>query len=299
MSRLTLLVMAAGMGRRYGGLKQIDPVGPAGETIIDYSVYDAIRAGFQNLVFVIRKDFEPQFRATVGARFENRIAVQYAHQELEKLPHGFAVPAGRTKPWGTAHAMLVASEVIREPFVVINADDFYGAEGYRLLAEHLSSGGSEHAMVAFQLRNTLSDFGTVARGVCQTSADGYLSAVTELTKIERRDGAITDSSNPGRLVHLAGEEPVSLNMWGFMPSLFPHVNAGFQQFMARDGGNPQSEYYIPTVVNDLVAAGLVRVRVLRTTANWFGITYREDRPYVVQSIRTLIQNGMYPDKLWR
>jgi Nucleotidyl transferase len=298
MSKPTLLVMAAGMGSRYGGLKQIDPVGPGGETIIDYSVYDALRAGFGKLVFVIRKDIEAQFREIIGARFEKRIAVEYVFQELDNLPPGLFVPPGRTKPWGTAHAILVAAAAIREPFTAINADDFYGAQSFRLLAQHLGSGSPDYAMAGFVLRNTLSDFGSVARGVCQADENDFLRAVTELTKIERDGNRAKDTGATGQVTLLTGDEVVSMNMWGFTPALFPQLQQYFRSFLNRSGQELKSECYIPSAVNDFLAAGQARVKVLRTGDSWFGVTYREDRPRVVASIRQLIARGDYPEKLW-
>jgi hypothetical protein len=298
MSEPALLIMAAGMGSRYGGLKQIDPVGPNGETIIDYSVYDALHAGFGKLVFVIRSDIEAQFREIVGGRFEKRIPVDYVFQELDKLPPGFTVPAGRSKPWGTAHAILMAADTIREPFAAINADDFYGAESYRLLAQHLTSGSPDHAMVGFTLRNTLSDFGSVARGVCRVNGDHCLQSVVELTKIERDGTGAKDTSAAGQITRLTGDEAVSMNMWGFTPALFAQLQAYFEAFMKRSGHELKSECYIPSAVNDLVLAGQARVRVLRTHDPWFGVTYREDRPRVAESVRQLVTRGDYPERLW-
>ena len=294
----TLLVLAAGMGSRYGGLKQIDPVGPAGETIIDYSIFDALRAGFGKLVFVIRRDIEVQFKEIVGARFEKRIAVEYVFQELDELPPEFSVPAGRTKPWGTAHAILMAADTVREPFAAINADDFYGAESYRLLAQHLQSGTADYAMVGFVLRNTLSDFGSVARGVCQVDPENYLQGVVELTKIERDGAGARDTNAAGDVITLTGDEAVSMNLWGFTPGVFPQLRQSFQEFLERYGWDMKSEFYIPSAINSLVVAQKARVKVLRTNASWFGVTYREDRPRVVESIRQLIARGDYPEKLW-
>lgn len=294
----TLLVMAAGMGSRYGGLKQIDPVGPSGETIIDYSIYDAMRAGFGKLVFVIRKDIEEPFKETVGARFEKRIAVDYVFQELDKIPSPFAVPAGRTKPWGTTQAVLMAADAIREPFAVINADDFYGAESYRVLAEHLKSGSEDYAMVGFVLRNTLSDFGSVARGVCRVSADGYLEKIEELTNIERDGSGAKNAAPDGTVRRLTGDEPVSMNYWGFTPQVFGQLEGVFRGFLERSGGDLKAESYVPMAVGELVAKGEARVKVLRSSDPWFGVTYREDRPRVVESIRRLIDAGAYPGALW-
>jgi hypothetical protein len=294
----TLLVLAAGMGSRYGGLKQIDAVGPNGETIIDYSIYDAVRAGFGKLVFVIRKDIEAQFREIVGARFEKHVAVEYVFQELDRLPPGFSTPAGRTKPWGTTHAILMAADTIREPFAAINADDFYGAQAYRLLAEHLQSGSTDAAMVGFTLRNTLSDFGSVARGICRVDDEEYLLTVAELTKIERDGAGAKNTDANGQVTKLGGYEPVSMNFWGFMPTVFAQLQTRFEEFLKLNSGNLKSECYIPLSVGELVAGGRLRVKVLRTDDEWFGVTYREDRPHVVESIGKLIAAGNYRAKLW-
>ena len=298
MSKPTLLVLAAGMGSRYGGLKQIDPVGPNGETIIDYSIFDAMRAGFGKLVFVIRKDIEPQFREIVGSRFEKRIAVEYVFQELDKLPAGFSIPAGRTKPWGTTHAILMAEGVLKEPFAAINADDFYGRNAYKVLEQHLVSGTPDYAMVGFTLKNTLSDFGSVARGVSRTDANNYLTSVQEMMKIERDGTGAKNTDAEGKITKLSGEEAVSMNFWGFTPALFPQIKTEFIKFLTKSGGELKSECYIPSTVNDLVTAGQAKVKVLRTPDSWFGVTYREDRPQVVASIRQLIEHGDYPEKLW-
>jgi UTP-glucose-1-phosphate uridylyltransferase len=297
MTQPTLLVLAAGMGSRYGGLKQIDPVGPNGETIIDYSICDALRAGFGKLVFVIRREMEAPFRETVGARFEKRAAVEYVFQELDKLPAGFSVPANRTKPWGTSHAILMAANVIHEPFAAINADDFYGANSYKALAEHLQSGSADYAMVGFVLRNTLSDFGSVARGICQSDESGFLTSVTELTKIER-DGAGAKNTTPdGKVTRLTGDEPVSMNFWGFTPELFPQLREVFARFLRQNGHDEKAECYIPNAVGDLINTKRARVKLLRSQDSWFGVTYREDRPRVVESIRQLVARGVYPSNL--
>ena len=294
----SLLVLAAGMGSRYGGLKQIDPVGPGGETIIDYSVFDALRAGFGKLVFVIRRDIEQAFRETIGARFEKRLPVEYVFQDLDKLPEGFSLSPGRTKPWGTGHAILMAEDVIQEPFAAINADDFYGAHSFRVLAEHLVSGADEYAMVGFVLRNTLSEFGTVARGVCNTLPSGYLKTVIELTKIEPVGTGARYTDAADQLHPLTGDEMVSLNMWGFTPKLFGQLRGEFVAFLKANSQSEKAECYIPTVVNSLVSAGSAKCRVLRTTDSWFGVTYREDRPRVVESVRALLAQSAYPKKLW-
>ena len=298
MIKPTLLVLAAGMGSRYGGLKQIDPVGPTGETIIDYSIYDAMRAGFGKLVFVIRQDIEQQFREVVGSRFEQRIAVDYVFQELNKLPAGHSLPAGRTKPWGTTHAILMAEHAIKEPFAAINADDFYGQNAYKLVAQHLNSGTTDYAMAGFILKNTLSDHGSVARGVSRTDANQYLTSVVEMMKIERDGAAAKNTDAEGKITQLNGEEAVSLNFWGFTPALFPQIKARFESFLKQSGQEQKSECYIPSTVNDLVTSGEAKVKVLRSPDSWFGVTYREDRPQVVESIRKLIAKGDYPERLW-
>ena len=294
----TLLVLAAGMGSRYGGLKQIDPVGPSGETIIDYSIFDALRAGFGKLVFVIRKDIEQQFREIVGSRFENRIAVEYVFQELDKLPAGYSLPEGRTKPWGTTHAILMAEDVVKEPFAAINADDFYGQNAYKVLAEHLNAGTPDYAMVGFILKNTLSDHGSVARGISQVDANNYLTHLVEMTKIERDGAGAKNTAADNTVTQLTGDEAVSMNFWGFTPALFPQIKVEFEKFLKHAGGELKSECYIPATVGDLVSAGQAKCKVLRSPDSWFGVTYREDRPQVVESIRQLVAKGDYPEKLW-
>jgi dTDP-glucose pyrophosphorylase len=294
----TLLVLAAGMGSRYGGLKQMASVGPGGETIMDYSIYDALRAGFDKLVFVIRRDIEAPFKQTIGARFEKRLPVEYVFQELEQLPPGFSVPSNRTKPWGTGQAILSAAEVIREPFAAINADDFYGANSFRTLAEHLRLDGDDYAMVGFVLRNTLSEFGSVARGVCRVDDEGLLQTVIEQTKIETDGAAARYTDAQGKAHPLSGDEIVSMNVWGFTPALFKQLREQFTAFLQLNGQNERAEFYIPSVVNVLITAGQARCRVLRTADSWFGVTYREDRPRVIGSVRALIARGDYPERLW-
>ena len=298
MTKPTLLVLAAGMGSRYGGLKQIDPVGPSGETIIDYSIYDAMRAGFGKLVFVIRKDIEKDFREIVGQHFEKRIAVEYVYQELDKLPAPCKLPEGRTKPWGTTHAILMAENVVKENFAAINADDFYGQQAYKVLAQHLISGTPDYAMVGFILKNTLSDHGTVARGVSRVDGNNYLTNIVELMKIDRDGSGAKDTGADGKITKLTGDEAVSMNFWGFTPALFPQLKVEFEKFLKRAGGEQKSECYIPATVGDLVTSGQAKCKVLRSGDSWFGVTYREDRPMVVESIRKLIAKGDYPEKLW-
>jgi len=286
------------MGNRYGGLKQIDPVGPGGETIIDYSAYDALRAGFGKFVFVIRKEMEQAFRQSVGARFEKQTAVEYVFQDLEDLPAGFTVPAGRTKPWGTTQAILTAADTIREPFAVINADDFYGVEGYRALTAHLQSGSEDYAMVAFVLRNTLSEFGSVSRGVCRVSADDYLEDVVELTKIEPVGTHARNTDPAGHVTELTGDEPISMNMWGFTPAVFAQLRDEFRGFLEESGSSLSAECYLPSAVNALMQAGRARVKVLRSQGSWFGVTYRDDKARVAANIGKLIAEGIYPERLW-
>jgi NDP-sugar pyrophosphorylase family protein len=293
-----LLVLAAGMGNRYGGLKQIDPVGPGGETIIDYSIYDALRAGFGKVVFVIRKDIEQEFKRAVGARFGRHIAVEYVFQELDKLPLGFSAPPRRTRPWGTLHAVLMAAEAIDGFFAVINADDFYGAEGYRILAQHLQSGTADYAMVGFVLRNTLSEFGAVSRGVCRVDDNDFLQGIVELTNIERDRMRARNIDSTGRITDLSGDEVVSMNMWGFTPRVFGQFREHFEKFLRLSGLDIRSESYLSSTVNELVFDGHARVKVLRTNDSWAGVTYREDHPRIVQTIRRLIDRGDYPDRLW-
>ena len=299
MTTPTLLVLAAGMGSRYGGLKQLDPVGPDGETIMDYSVFDARRAGFGKVVFVIRKEIEEAFKEKIGSRYEKRVPVEYVFQETDKLIPGFSLPEGRTKPWGTTQAILMAADTIHEPFGVINADDFYGASGYRLLALNLQSGTSDYAMVGFVLRNTLSEFGTVARGVCHVTDDGYLKDITELKSIEREAARITNIDAEGQETVLTGGELVSMNMWGFTPQIFPQLYEHFQRFLKRHGNDLKAECYIPSSVNTLIQAGHARVKVLRSADAWFGVTYREDHSRVVESVCRLIEQGTYPHRLWQ
>jgi UTP-glucose-1-phosphate uridylyltransferase len=293
----TLLILAAGMGSRYGGLKQIDPIGPGGETIIDYSVHDAIRAGFDQLVFVIRRDFEQTFRETIGRRFEKRVAVRYVFQELDCLPPNAVLPPNRRKPWGTGHAILMAADVINEPFGVINADDFYGAQSFQLLAAHLQSGNPNYGMVGFVLRHTLSEFGSVARGVCQLM-NGRLESVREITGIEKYGAAARYKNGTGEFHALTGEEIVSMNMWGFNPDIFDHLRQQFRGFLKARGADETAEFYIPNVVNALIHSGEKRVDMLPTRAPWFGVTYREDRPFVIAGINQLIRSGEYPERLW-
>jgi len=300
----TLLLLAAGMGSRYGGLKQMDPMGPDGETVLDYSVFDAIRAGFGRVVFIIREDFAEAFKQGVGARFAGRIEVDYAFQNLSDLPEGFAVPDGRTKPWGTAHAVRAARGRVDGPFAVINADDFYGRDAYRRAVDFLATaadpnGGQAHyAMVGYPLANTLSDHGEVNRGICSRDGHGLLTYVEEYLGIRREaDGRVRGNGLDGTRRELDETSPVSMNFWAFTPCLFDHLETGFREFLAARGNEAKSEYYIPTLVDGLIRAGSADCRVLDTTSHWFGVTYPEDKPHVVESIGHLIEAGEYPSPL--
>jgi dTDP-glucose pyrophosphorylase len=291
MTSPTLLVLAAGMGSRYGGLKQLDPIGPSGETIMDYSLYDALRAGFSRVVFVLRQSILHSFQSTIAPRFQHHIAIDYVLQEPDNLP------AGRQKPWGTAHAILTAASAITQPFAVINADDFYGATSYLTLADHLRSGTPDYAMVAFVLRNTLSAHGTVARGLCQVSPSGLLQTITEHTSIEFSGDSIL-SHTPAGPVTLNGNELVSMNLWGFTPAIFPQLQTLFTHFLRDHSSSLTAELYIPTAINTLIHTGEAHVKVLRTPDTWLGVTYREDRTRVLEGIRQLIAAGRYPERLW-
>ncbi len=304
MVKPTLLVLAAGMGSRYGSLKQMDGVGPNGEAIIDYSIYDAIRAGFGKVVFVIRHLFEKEFREIFTPdRFGGKIEVDFVFQELDKLPAGFTVPADRVKPWGTNHAVMMGAEVIKtEPFAVINADDFYGQDAYKTIGDYLRSiagGKDKYCMVGYEVKNTLSDYGAVSRGVCGVDADGNLTSMVERTHIERINGVIQFKDENGNMQPLAENAPVSMNMFGFTPDYFNHSEQYFTEYLKDNISNPKSEFYIPTMVNKLVADKTASMKVLHTSAQWFGVTYKEDRPAVVERIQKLIESGAYPEKLWK
>ena len=300
----TLLILAAGMGSRYGGLKQIDSVGPSGETIMDYSIYDAIRAGFDKIVFIIRHDFEEAFREKIVAKYEGKIKIELAFQDPLDLPVGCTFPEGREKPWGTAHAIRSARKVIDAPFAAINADDFYGADAFKRLAEFLSNVDTESrpkrfAMVGYRLDQTLSDNGSVARGICDVAPDGKLLGVTEMTKIAKKpDGAIQNEEDPANPVPLKGDSRVSLNLWGFTPALFDGMEERFAEWFHAHEGQLKAEWYIPFYVDELVKEGQATVDVLPTDSTWFGVTYRDDKPIVVEAIKKLVAAGEYPAKLW-
>ncbi len=295
----TLVILAAGMGSRYGGLKQLDEVGPNGEAIIDYSLYDAIRAGFGKVIFVIRTDFAEEFKARFEPKLRNKIEVGYVYQSLDKIPDGSVVNPEREKPWGTAHATLMAEGVVNEPLAVINADDFYGYRAYQVIAGFLanSTDENEYAMVGYNVSNTLSDFGTVSRGVCNTDKDGNLTTVVERTKIKRDDDGIFYYEGDERF-SLEEDTPVSMNFWGLKPNVFKYLNEGFKDFLLHHGNELKSEYFIPLLINDNIIKGTIQTKVLQCDSPWFGVTYREDKPFVQQRIKDLILGGEYPEKLW-
>ena len=297
----TLFVLAAGMGSRYGGLKQLDGLGPNGETIMDYSIFDAIRGGFGKVVFVIRKDFEADFREKVLNKYINHIPVELVFQSPDKLPEGFTCPADRVKPWGTNHAVMMGRCAINEPFAVINADDFYGRDSFAVLGRWLTEvegKNNQYCMVGYRVGNTLSESGSVSRGVCSMDENRMLTDVVERTKIERIDGTVKYLDENEQWVAIEDNTPVSMNMWGFTPDYFAHSEEAFVEFLNENIGNLKSEFYIPTVVNKLIKRGQSTVEVLDTTASWFGVTYAEDRPSVVDKIKALVDAGEYPAKLF-
>ncbi|MDH6354406.1 dTDP-glucose pyrophosphorylase [Dysgonomonas sp. PH5-45] len=298
----TLFILAAGMGSRYGGLKQLDGLGPNGETIMDYSIYDAIQSGFGKLVFVIRKSFEKDFVEKIASKYIKHIPVEVVFQELDSLPEGFTVHPDRVKPWGTNHAVLMGKDVIREPFAVINADDFYGRDGFATLAKFLTNleGSKNHyCMVGYRLCNTLSESGYVSRGVCSTNTEGFLTSVVERTHIERKDEKIQYKDAEDYWYELPENTPVSMNMWGFTPDYFEYSANYFVKFLESNQDNLKSEYFIPMMVDHLISNGTADVKVLDTTAKWFGVTYAEDRPSVVAKLQELVDKGEYPSPLWK
>lgn len=298
-SKPTLIVLAAGMGSRYGGLKQIDPVGPGGATLLDYSIFDAVRGGFGEVIFVIRRDIEDAFVERVGTRYEGAggVTVRYAFQQLDDLPEGYELPADREKPWGTAHAVLAARELIAGPIAVINADDFYGVRAFEMLAAQLSQPGDRYAMVGYRLRDTLSTHGTVTRGVCRTDGD-YLLGIDEISGIGRHGDGARHPDGAGGECLLSGDETVSMNFWGFPAGVVSHLQEGLAAFLDENIEDPKAEYLLPEVVDRLIAGGQARVRVLPGGGPWFGVTYKEDREIVMRSIRELIDAGAYPERLW-
>ena len=299
----TLLLLAAGMGSRYGGLKQLDGVGPNGETIMDYSIYDAIKAGFGKIVFVIRKDFEQDFREKILSKYEGHVPLELVFQSLDKLPEGFTCPAGREKPWGTNHAVMMAADVIKEPFCVINCDDFYNRDAFMVVGKFLADlpegSKNRYSMVGFRVGNTLSDNGSVARGVCSKDAEGNLATIVERTEVARVDGKVSYKDN-GEWVAIEDNTPVSMNMWGFTPDYFEYSEAYFKEFLSdeKNMANPKAEYFIPLLVDKLIKEGTATVKVIDTTSKWFGVTYAADRQGTVERIQQLINEGVYPNKLF-
>ena len=300
----TLVLLAAGMGSRYGGLKQLDGLGPNGETIMDYSIYDAIKAGFGKIVFVIRKDFEQEFREKVLSKYEGHIPAEVCYQSSDALPEGFTVPEGREKPWGTNHAVMMAQDLIHEPFCVINCDDFYNRDSFMVIGKFLAdlpdNSTNTYAMVGFRVGNTLSENGTVARGVCSKDANDLLTTVVERTEIMRVDGKVSYKDENGEWVAIEDNTPVSMNMWGFTPDYFAHSDAYFKQFLSdpKNQANPKAEFFIPLMVNELVNNGTSTVKVLDTTSKWFGVTYSADRQATVDRVQALVNEGVYPNKLF-
>lgn len=305
MDKPVLVIMAAGMGSRYGGLKQIDPVDEQGNKIIDFSIYDAIRAGFKKVIFVIKRENEQDFRSCIGDVVKGHIEVEYAFQELSDIPAGQSIPEGRVKPWGTAHAVLSARKLIDGPFAVINADDFYGREAFRVIYDHLSTTNDDdkyrYAMVGYALKNTLTENGYVSRGICTTDDNGYLTDIVERTHIEKRDdGAVYTEDEGKTYTDISPDSIVSMNMWGFSRSFIDEAEKNFERFFADTvPGNPlKAECYLPGVVDVLLRAGKASVKVLESKDRWFGVTYKEDKPFVTESIRALKDKGEYPEKLW-
>lgn len=300
----TLVIMAAGMGSRYGGLKQIDPVGPNGEIIMEYSIYDAIKAGFDRVVFIIKKEIEDTFREVIGKKIEGLVDVEYVYQNIDNVPAGFSVPEGRVKPWGTGHAVLSAKAAVRNPFAVINADDFYGAATYKLLNKFLSEnedgdGKYKYCMAGFVIENTLTENGHVARGVCNVDPEGNLIDIHERTKIMKFGDETKYTEDDLNWILIPKKSIVSMNTWGFNTSFFKELEEGFPEFLEKSKNNPlKAEYFLPTVVDDLIKAGKADVKVLSTTDKWYGVTYQEDKPVVRKAIGDMVLSGFYPGSLW-
>jgi dTDP-glucose pyrophosphorylase len=299
----TLLILAAGIGSRYGSLKQLDQIGPSGETIVDYSIYDAIRAGFGKVVFVIKENIAAEFREVFDKKLNGQIEVDYAFQEIDKVPEGIVYSKERQKPWGTGHAVLMAADKINEPFAVINADDFYGRSSYQALADYYKAEvalkGNIYCMVGYELGKTLSEHGTVSRGVCKADGCGFLQEVTERTKIQRDAKGIAYLGEEGESFYLDERTTVSMNFWGFTPSFFNYLEKGFSEFIRSNADSPKAEFYIPTVINSMIRQKEAMVKILGSRDQWFGMTYREDREMVVSKISGLIKDGVYPASLWK
>lgn len=296
----TLLILAAGIGSRYGGFKQIDNVGPSGETIMDYSIFDALRADFGKIVFVISQDIEKEFKEVILPKFSNKVEVDYVFQETDMVPSGIQITNERKKPWGTGHAVLVAVDKLNEPFAVINADDFYGRNSFRIMADYLVSSESktDFCMVGYQLDKTLSEYGNVARGVCKTDHNNFLNVVTERTNIEKLNDKIVFTEKDGQQVELTGKEIVSMNLWGFKPSIFDYLENYFRKFIQKNSDNPKAEFFIPIMITELIQNKQARIKVLESGDKWFGVTYREDKPAVVRRLKELVDQGLYPESLW-
>ncbi|MGB8952270.1 MAG: sugar phosphate nucleotidyltransferase [Candidatus Aminicenantales bacterium] len=297
----TLVILAAGMGSRYGSLKQIDAVGPAGEVLMDYSIYDAVRAGFDRVIFIIRKSIEKEFKEVFISRLKNKVGVDYVFQILEDVPGGISIPEGRTKPWGTAHSVLAAEAKVKGPFAVINADDFYGSRSFKAMANFLTrmdSRGMVYSLMGFELKNTLSEHGAVARAVCTIGKSGRLTGIVERLHVEQTPEGIFYEDEKRRPIRLNGSEIVSMNLWGFTASVFKYLKAEFELFIRENYRNTNAELYIPLVIDKIVKSGRAEVRVLRSPEKWFGITYKEERRRVTQELRKLIRKGVYPEKLW-
>lgn len=298
----TLIILAAGMGSRYGSLKQIDRFGPSGETIVEYSIYDALRAGFKKIVLVIRQNFADDFREIVLNKAMKKADISFAFQELENLPKGFSLPADRVKPWGTGHAVLMAANKVDTPFAVVNADDFYGAQSYRIMADFLSrpqhGSPEEYCLVDYRLDNTLSESGYVSRGICNVNEDNYLTDITEHKKISRNGNEISSLTESGEII-LTGNERVSMNLMGFLPSMFDHLQQQFTAFLDVNSGKKDAEFFLPSAMNEVIKSGKARVKVLPTMEKWFGVTYREDRDMVMNSLKKLADQGIYPNSLWK
>ena len=296
----TLVIMAAGMASRYGSMKQIQQFGPSGETIMDYSIYDAIKAGFQKVVFIIRKDFAEDFKNIFEPKLKGKIETEYVFQEMDKYLQGHSVPAERTKPWGTAHAILCTKDVINEPFAVINADDFYGNDSFKKAHDFLKTDCSEdvYAIIGYQLANTLSEHGTVSRGVCELDANGNLAGIKERLKISRQDRVMVDDEGDSK-TEIPEDAKASMNFWCFHPSIFSFVENGFKEFLDQNINNPKAEYLIPLVADQWIKAGEGVIKVIPTSARWFGVTYKEDAPVVQRNLTELVDNKSYPDNLWK
>jgi len=301
MNRTTLVLLAAGMGSRYGGVKQIDGVGPNGEAIIDYSIYDALEAGFTDLCFVVRPEIEEAVREFFAGKFDSSVGVHFVHQELDDLPGGRTVTAERSKPWGTAHAVYAARTAVKTPFAVVNADDFYGRDAYRRIHEFLAGSdvtAHEYAMVGYRLADTLSPNGTVSRGICKSDENGYLQSIEEHKQIERSGDRVIDTLPDGSTVKLSGDDLASMNMFGFSPAVFDQIEQEFGAFLDNHGHEPKSEFYIPTLMTGLIEQDAASMKVLSTTSQWFGMTYKEDKESVQANIRGFIEDGEYPRRLW-